>query len=286
MKRMTAWVAVASRIYRILLYAYPKEFRERFGAEMRQVFRDRCRTVFADARPAAVSRFFCTVARDWILSSGKERIANMRTRTARGLGIAALTALIFLFVSTSFLQAFVIPTPSMEGSLLPGDHILVDKRVQAAEIQRGDLVSFRYPEDPRVTFVKRIIGLPGDHIRLVDKQVIRNGRRLVEPYARHEISSTDRYRDNFPAVSTKVVTARGIDMLSHQVVNGEVVVPEGSLFVLGDNRDHSLDSRYWGFVPEQNVIGKPVLVYWSYDAAAGVTRWNRTLLKLGTEPAQ
>ena len=303
-------MTVLSRLYALLLYAYPKEFRERFGAEMRQTFRDRWRAVRGTPRPAPLARFFFAIVKDWMLTSSKERIASMKTipshrlwRATRGLGVAAVTVLLFLLATTIVLQAYVISTPSMEGSLQRGDHILVDKLVRGSEIRRDDLVTFRYPVDPSQTFVKRVIGLPGDHIRLIDKQVIRNGRRLVEPYVRHGMPSTDPYRGNFPNAASSVTMPRALDMLTHHVESGEVIVPAGSLFVLGDNRDMSLDSRYWGFVPMENVIGRPMLVYWSYDAAtedlvgwnvrhfvdvAGhlftKTRWNRTPLKLGTAP--
>ena len=208
-------------------------------------------------------------------------------RIARGIAIAGMAVLVCLFISTTFLQAFFVPTASMEGTLLPGDHILVHKLARGSEIRRGDLVSFRYHEDPRQTFIKRAIGLPGDRIHLRDKQVIRNGRLLVEPYARHHMPNTDPFRDDFPSGSASYVTPHGLDMLEHHTANGEVTVPPGMLFVLGDNRDDSIDSRYWGFVPMENVIGRPLVVYWSYDARSAKTRWNRTLLKLGaTAPAE
>jgi signal peptidase I len=181
----------------------------------------------------------------------------------------------------------------MEGTLRIGDHLLVDKLSPAGEIKRGDLITFRYPLNLRETYVKRVIGLPGDHIRLIDKQVSRNGQRLLEPYAQHVTSYIDAYRDNFPATPPAFVSQRARDMLAHNVVDGEVIVPPGSLFVLGDNRDDSADSRYWGFVPREDLIGRPVLVYWSYDAPWNEvrqgkmpthfftrTRWNRTLLRL------
>lgn len=264
------WVV---KIYAILLYAYPREFRSRFGAEMQQIFRDRCEAALTHPRPAPLLRFVCATLRDWLLSSIKERLANMATvmlntwqrRTARGLAVAILVVLAYFLVTTEVMQAFLISAPSMEGSLWVGDRILVNKLVKGNEFGRDDLVVFHYPDNERQTFVKRVIGLPGDHIRLVDKQVIRNGRPLVEPYVEHSSPSTDAYRDNFPAVPPlpSLTSRRGLDMLAHDVAGGEVTVPEGSLFVLGDNRDNSLDSRYWGFVPLRDVVGKPVLVYWT-----------------------
>jgi signal peptidase I len=150
-----------------------------------------------------------------------------------------------------------------------------------------------------------VIGLPGDRIRLIGKQVIRNGRRLVEPYAEHVTSSIDAYRDNFPAGDVSSASARGRDMLAHNVTGSEVVIPPDSFFVLGDNRAISFDSRYWGFVPRENAVGKPWIVFWSYDAPTGElagwnptyvadlaqhfftkTRWERTLLVLRSHPAQ
>src|SRR5581483_2319772 len=167
---------------------------------------------------------------------------------------------------------------------LPGDHILVNTLIHGSNIRRGDLVSFRYHEDPRQMFIKRVIGLPGDRIHLDNKQVIRNGMRLIEPYARHGRPEVDTFRDDFPAGDASYLTPHGRDMLAHHLANGEAVVPAGCLFVLGDNRDNSIDSRYWGFVPMENVIGRALVVYWSYDAETTKTRWDRTLLKLGATP--
>jgi len=271
------------------LYAYPREFRARFGKEMSQAFRERWRAAGSTSR----LRFLLATAKDLILSSTNERMADMKSTirsgrlwtAARGLGVAALTILVGMLAATPFLQAFVIPTSSMAGSIEQGDHILVNKMVHADQLKRDDLVTFRYPEDREQTFIKRVIGLPGDHIRLIDKQVIRNGRRLVEPYVQHQ-KSTDLYRDNFPAGPTAHVPQSGLDMLAHNVVDGEVIVPAGFLFVLGDNRDISLDSRYWGFVPRADVVGRPLLVYWSYDSQRSETRWNRTLHMLASAPPE
>ncbi len=250
---------------------------------MQQAFRDRFRAALAKHESGALVGFWLAMTRDWILSSGKERMASMSAtwnhrlwRTARGVAFAVLMVAICVTASAPFMRAYVIPSASMEGSLLIGDHVIVNKFGVGREIRRDELVTLRYPVDPRQTFVKRVIGIPGDHIRLVDKQVIRNGRRLVEPYVRHDTAHADAYRDNSPGAPNNLLPAQGVDMIDHHVSGGEVIVPEGSLFVLGDNRDDSLDSRYWGFVPRANVIGQPVFVYWSYDAAASKTRWGRT----------
>jgi signal peptidase I len=194
-----------------------------------------------------------------------------------------ITILLLLFGTTTLVQAFVIPTGSMENTLLIGDHLLVDKLAYAPpgpiskyilpykDPQDGDIIVFRYPIDITQTFVKRVMGVPGDHIRIVSQQVYRNGVRLVEPYVVHK-SSYDSYRDNFPSVDTNgalpsMLYEPARVMLQDHVVNGEIVVPKDSFFAMGDNRDNSLDSRYWGFVPRENIIGKPLIIYWSYDAS-------------------
>ncbi len=189
-----------------------------------------------------------------------------------------ITILLLLFLTTTLVQAFVIPTGSMEDTLLIGDHLLVDKLAYApsgpvsrlflpySEVKRGDIIVFRYPVDIRQTFVKRCIGVPGDRIRIINKQVYLNGVRLDEPYKYHKTDYIDSYRDNFPGEPNISVDQRASDMLLHHDANGEIVVPPNSYFAMGDNRDSSLDSRYWGFVPRENIIGKPLIVYWSYDA--------------------
>jgi signal peptidase I len=222
----------------------------------------------------------------------------------------SITILILLFGTTNLVQAFVIPTGSMEDALLIGDHLLVDKLAYApsgpvskyflpySEPHRGDIIVFRYPVRINETFVKRCIGVPGDHIRLVNKQLILNGRAVHEPYVYHKSELIDSYRDNFPGEPNTYMAEAAHDMLANHVLNNEVVVPPGYYFAMGDNRDSSLDSRYWGFVPRANIIGKPVLIYWSYDASTEAlsqplmsinhlldvvqhfpskTRWSRTL---------
>jgi signal peptidase I len=190
-----------------------------------------------------------------------------------------ITILLLLFGTTTLVQAFVIPTGSMEDTLLIGDHLLVDKLAYAPsggfskyvlpyeEPRRGDIIVFRYPVDITQTFVKRVIGIPGDHIKIVNQQVIRNNSKLNEPYTVHKNPYPDSFRDNFPSSEPNLMLLdRARDMLANNVVNGEIVVPPDSFFAMGDNRDNSLDSRYWGFVPRGNIIGKPLIIYWSYDA--------------------
>jgi signal peptidase I len=133
-------------------------------------------------------------------------------------------------------------------------------------VRRGDIIVFRSPINPAETLVKRAIGIPGDRIRIENKQLILNGRRVDEPYKMHITGYLLPYRDTFPDRPAGDIYPGAVDMLRNHVANGEVIVPAGSYFAMGDNRDNSLDSRYWGFIPRENIIGKPVLVFWSFDA--------------------
>jgi signal peptidase I len=216
-----------------------------------------------------------------VLEDAERREAPEHHRPELQRGFIAewtVTIILLLFGTTSLVQAFVIPTGSMEDTLLIGDHLLVDKLAYSpygpvshhilpyTDVKRGDIIVFRYPVDIRQTFVKRAIGVPGDRIRLVDKQLILNGNRVNEPYVYHKTEYIDSYRDNFPGEPNVHVAESAMDMLMNHVQGGEVVVPPGFVFAMGDNRDSSLDSRYWGFVPRDNIIGKPLIIYWSYDA--------------------
>ncbi len=187
-----------------------------------------------------------------------------------------VTIVIAVFVITFLLQAFQIPSESMEDTLLIGDYLLVDKVhfgnggiwghiLPYRSIQRGDIIVFRYPVHPVQHFVKRVIGIPGDHIRMVDKRVFVNGKPLSEPYVVYRSAALDVYRDDFPspAHASGSVEARWWLQMRTLVHDHELVVPAGQYFVLGDNRDESLDSRYWGFVPRENIIGRPLIIYWS-----------------------
>lgn len=184
--------------------------------------------------------------------------------------------IIALFVITFLMQAFVIPSESMEKTLLVGDYLLVNK-VPFAEggewsrlmpyrdIQRGDIVVFHYPVDPSVHFVKRVIGIPGDHIHLHNARVYVNGKPQTEPYAIHQPGNVDSYRDNFPLNLdySGQIDKRWRENLPRFVSAGDIVVPQGQYFVMGDNRDVSIDSRYWGFVPHENMVGRPLVIYLS-----------------------
>jgi signal peptidase I len=171
----------------------------------------------------------------------------------------------------------------MENTLLVGDHVIAN-RIQFApedtwagrllphrDIQRGDVVVFLSPQTPGLPIVKRIIGIPGDRIHLRGGVVYRNGERLSEPYVLHDRDyPSNAYRDNFPAVpppelDPNVWDVWKADLRSH--IDGEdIVVPPNAYFGMGDHRGVSLDSRYWGFIPRQNIIGRPLLVYWSFNA--------------------
>src|SRR5579862_73638 len=207
--------------------------------------------------------------------------APAKAEPARGtIAEWTITILLLLFGTTFLVQAFVIPTGSMEDTLLIGDHLLVDKLAYSIpgavskyilpyEAPRdGDIIVFRYPVDITQTFVKRVMGVPGDHIKIINQQVYRNGQKLVEPYVVHKSPYGDSFRDNFPNSEPNLTMLDpGREMLANNVVNGEIVVPPDSYFAMGDNRDNSLDSRYWGFVPRDNIIGKPLIIYWSYNAS-------------------
>lgn len=195
------------------------------------------------------------------------------------IALAMLTTLPLVF-----LQAFVMPTGSMEDTLLVGDRILV-RRFPVPALVRGEVVVFRYPIDRHQIFVKRVVGVAGDHIRISQKILYRNGVAIKEVYAAHKMDYFDSYRDSFPGEPNIELAAPAMEMLRKNVVNGEVVVPEGRYFVLGDNRDQSLDSRYWGFIGAGDVIGKPVLIYESEEQTTEIStgraagrkriRWER-----------
>ncbi len=186
------------------------------------------------------------------------------------------TVVIAVFVITFIVQAFQIPSESMENTLLIGDYLLVDKFRYGGNsvwdhimpyrpVQRGDIIVFKYPVNPTEHFVKRVIGVPGDHLRLINRQVYINGKPLREPYVRFTSQVHDSFRDDFPKLD---VLEPGLEgqwwkLMRKLVEDDQLIVPEGYYFAMGDNRDESLDSRYWGFVPRQNIIGRPLLIYWS-----------------------
>ena len=201
-----------------------------------------------------------------------------------------MTVVIAVFVITFLVQAFQIPSESMEKTLLIGDYLLVDKLhfggindasslVPYRQVQRGDTVVFHYPIDPSKHFVKRVIGVPKDRLRLVNRQVWVNGAPLHESYVLIKGLPEDVFRDNFPRLDflSAGIDAHWVLALREHIDRGELVVPPGHYFVMGDNRDDSSDSRYWGFVPEGNIIGRPLLIYWSIRNADGDLQATTTL---------
>ncbi len=175
-----------------------------------------------------------------------------------------------LFIRTFVVQAYKIPSGSMIPTLDIGDHILVNKFIHGIRLpffdkvvipvaspKRGDIIVFKFPNDESKDFIKRVVGLPGETVEIKDKILYINGQKMTEPYALNDDRSmfppTVNHRDNF----------------------GPVVVPPGAYFVMGDHRDHSLDSRFWGFVEYSKIRGKAFLIYWSWDREENWVRWNR-----------
>ena len=195
-----------------------------------------------------------------------------------------------LFIITFNIQAFEIPSSSMENTLLIGDHVFVDRITIAPPthwvgfehyrpIRHGDIVVFLSPETPGLYVVKRVIGVPGDRIHLRDGVVYRNGEALNEPYVIHsEPGEPNLYRDNFPKYSASefgIHVASGWPVMMGVMKQGDdIVVPPDSYFGMGDNRDVSYDSRYWGFIPRENIIGRPLFVYWSFETPPD--QWQKT----------
>jgi signal peptidase I len=205
--------------------------------------------------------------------------ATFRKSTAREYFESIVVAVILaLFIRTFVVQAFKIPTGSMEPNLLVGDHLLVNKFVFAPtatpverlilpmrDIKRGDVVVFKFPEEPERDFIKRVVGLPGDTVEIRSRQVFINGTRIEEPYAHYLFPVGDDEAGSFD------VRAR----------YGPVTVPAAHYFMMGDNRDNSQDSRYWGFMPQEYIKGKALFVYFSFGEEPGLAglvggiRWNR-----------
>lgn len=226
-----------------------------------------------------------------------------------------------LFVMTFIFQNFEIPSASMEQTLLIGDHVLVDRIslappskwapfVHYRDVKRGDIIVFLKPnpETPDLYLVKRVIGVPGDHLHLRNGIVYLNGVAQNEPYAGKPADdgnpqhAFDAYRDDFPSIPPPPgyeITASWANELPTYIQGEDLVVPPGRVFAMGDNRTESLDGRFWGFVPRENIVGRPMFVYWSFQTPADQinkqtvgerigfivhilihifdqTRWNRT----------
>lgn len=185
------------------------------------------------------------------------------------------TVVVALFVLTFVLQPLLIPSESMERTLLVGDFLLFNKQIYAPanslsrwlmpyrDVARGDIIVFHHPHPPML--IKRVVGLPGDRLRIADDKVFVNGVALDEPYAAFEPAPPNPDRDTFPATyysDPEVDPEWWLAMQSH-IHDGELTVPPGEYFVLGDNRNHSLDSRFWGFVPRQAIVARPLVIYFS-----------------------
>jgi len=233
-----------------------------------------------------------------------------------------VTVILAIFGTTFVIQAFKIPTGSMEKTLLIGDHLLVNKFAFAyhfgwldrflpyRDVHRGDILVFKFPgsseeqSEPGEHFVKRVIGLPGDRVRIFHRQVFVNGQPLSEPFVYHAFPDTLWTGDDFPPPDSEYLrgaTALWSAEMASYVKGGELVVPAGKYFVMGDNREQSWDSRFWGFVPRELISGRPLLIYLSYETSRDEylhtswsdwisqtismlihfptrTRWRRTLL--------
>ncbi len=203
--------------------------------------------------------------------------------TVRSLLVVLVGVLCF---RTFVAEATVIPTGSMESTILIGDHVFLNKLLYGPRVpytswrippfksvRRGDIVAFRYPRNPSVMYVKRVIAVGGDVVRIKDKSVYVNGRPLREPYVQFQSVGPSRF-DSFPPTIAQIEIMPawwGLDPawareMPNYIRSDGLHVPKGYLFCMGDNRDNSLDSRFWGFVPLDNVVGEPLFVYWSYDA--------------------
>ena len=195
-----------------------------------------------------------------VLTGTKTKRKSVVREYAEAIIIAIVLA---LFIRTFVIQAFKIPSGSMKPTLLVGDHILVNKFIYGIKLpftdkilislnepEKGDVVVFKFPLDTKKDYIKRVIGLPGDRVELVDKQLLINGRPTEDPHASYSMSGSMR-------------------------MFGPVTVPAGHLFVMGDNRDESSDSRVWGFVPRPYLKGKAFLIYWSWDRKNYGVRWDR-----------
>lgn len=223
-------------------------------------------------------------------SESKEAPANQTDQTETPL--ESLSSICFilaigLFVMTFVFQNYEIPSASMVKTLLIGDHVMVDRTsfaprtkwapfVHYRDIRRGDIIVFYKPnpESPDLILVKRAIGIPGDHIHLRNGIVYLNGVAQNEPEAGKPVDdgnpehAYNPYRDDFPSVPPgpmdEVTASWALDLPNH-IQDGDLVVPPGKVFAMGDNRTESLDGRYWGFVPKENILGRPLFVYWSFE---------------------
>ncbi|HTV08159.1 MAG TPA: signal peptidase I [Candidatus Aquilonibacter sp.] len=223
-------------------------------------------------------------------AAGRPADAEIKETPLEALSSICAVLVVGLFIMGFIFQNFVIPSGSMEKTLLIGDHVVVDRITLAPPtswapfvhyrpVRRGDIIVFLKPnpETPDLILVKRAIGLPGDHIHLLHGVLYVNGVAQKEPYAAMPTDNGnfedayEPYRDDFPAITPgpdEQVTALWRVELPTHIQNGDLVVPPGKVFAMGDNRTESLDSRFWGFVPMENIMGRPMFVYWSFKTPA------------------
>jgi signal peptidase I len=195
-----------------------------------------------------------------------------------------VTVILALFGTTFVVQAFKIPSQSMEPTLLVGDHLLVNKFIFGGRghwydvalpyrpVRRGDIIVFKFPYQDHPHYVKRVIGLPGDRVKIVDQNAYVNGQQVDEPFAYHDPAAPyDPFLFNFPPASRDELLPNMQPEWAAQIFDhihdGELVVPPNQYFAMGDNRDHSWDSRYWGFVDREAIMGRPVVIYWSVQSS-------------------
>jgi signal peptidase I len=218
-------------------------------------------------------------------ATNKKKDEKPKETTAEFLSSTAEVFITGLFIITFIMQAFEIPSGSMLNTLLIGDHLFVDRVTHAPKsdwispivpyrpIHHDEIIVFITPADPPGSYlVKRIVGLPGDHLKLVHGDLYRNGQKLTEPYAHHDSEFPDPYRDEFPAYQAgpelDVTLDWRLHLADHVNQQGELVVPPGYYFGMGDNRDNSRDSRFWGLIPQENIVGRPMVIYWSFETPA------------------
>lgn len=209
-------------------------------------------------------------------AGSKQSPGRVAWEWAKSLSVALI---LFLIIRSFLVEAFKIPTGSMENTLLVGDFLLVNKAVYGAQVpftnlrlpafdepEKGDVVVFRYPRDPSKNYVKRLIGVPGDTLAMRAGVLYVNGEQQGEDYVRHVQPDGDHYDPQFEW--QKDYLAPGVDLSSYHPTRddwGPIIVPEDKFFVLGDNRDNSLDSRYWGFVDRDLIKGRPLIIYYSFE---------------------
>jgi signal peptidase I len=223
--------------------------------------------------------------------------APARTSLRELIESLLVTVLLALFGTTFIVQAFKIPSQSMEPTLLVGDHLLVNKFIFGGrgrwydsvlpyrDVRRGDVIVFKFPFQDHPHYVKRVIGMPGDRIKMIDQKVYVNGEKLDETYAVHDPSAPyDPFLFNFPPSNPDELLSNmqpeWANEIDSHVINGELIVPPGRYFAMGDNRDHSWDSRYWGFVDRDAIMGRPLAIYWSLDTPEDAGQDRSTMLQL------